>query len=367
MMDIVGTTRIAVTSLAALLALQGTGLAGGKSKKKAPAHEQEQEAPAEPPPPPPEAPKPVEPAKPWAAGVSDADQADAIALYKEGNTEFAEQHYTEALAKYREAVKHWDHPQIRFNMTVCLINLDQPLEAYESLEVALKYGEAPLGPELYQQALNYRKLLLGQIGTLKVVCDEAGAVVTLDGAELLSCPGDASRRMPPGKHQLVATKDGFLPSTTPIVVLPGEETLIEVKLVPLSAATKMVRRWKKWKPWAVAGGGAGLLALGLLVELQSASDFDTYDREFADRCPDGCDPNDPMTQDLLDEIDGTRTRARIENVVAISFMTLGGVAIVGGLVGVFLNQPRAVLEKHDVTVQPTVAPGGAAVTVRVVF
>ena len=106
--------------------------------------------------------------KPWAAGVSDAEQQKALAIYREGNAEFEESRYAQALTKYREALKHWDHPAIRFNMAVCLINLQQPLEAFEHLEAGMKYGAAPLGPELYAQGVTYKKLLDGQLTHLKV-------------------------------------------------------------------------------------------------------------------------------------------------------------------------------------------------------
>ena len=54
--------------------------------------------------------------KPWAAGVSEAEQKTALVIYKQGNVEFEESRYAQALAKYREALRHWDHPAIHFNM-----------------------------------------------------------------------------------------------------------------------------------------------------------------------------------------------------------------------------------------------------------
>src|SRR5258706_5176099 len=98
-------------------------------------------------------PKPAPPTAPWAVGVSDEEQATALAIYKEGNAEFELARYQQALVKYREALKHWDHPAIHFNMVVCLVNLDDPVQAFEHLELALKYGEPALGHDVYAQAL----------------------------------------------------------------------------------------------------------------------------------------------------------------------------------------------------------------------
>src|SRR5262249_45044475 len=123
--------------------------------------------------------------KPWAVGVPQAEQDSALAMYRDGNGEFEESRYAQAVTKYREAGKHWDHPAIRFNMAVSLINLDQPLEAYENLTAALKFGAAPIGNEAFAQAQTYKKLLDGQLTHLKITCDVDGAEVTLDGQPIL--------------------------------------------------------------------------------------------------------------------------------------------------------------------------------------
>jgi tetratricopeptide (TPR) repeat protein len=63
--------------------------------------------------------------RPWAKGVSAADQKAALALYDEGNKFFEESEYKEALEKYEQALVHWQHPAIYFNAAVCLHHLDQ--------------------------------------------------------------------------------------------------------------------------------------------------------------------------------------------------------------------------------------------------
>jgi len=160
--------------------------------------------------------------RPWAEGVPQDQQDQALGLFKEGNQLFEGSQHAAALAKYREALKLWEHPAIRYNTAVALINLDQPLAAFEDLERALRYGDAPLGADTYQQALTYRKLLLGQLAELDVSCVEAGAEITLDGQLLFVGPGEAMRRLLPGSHQLVARKPGFLTETRSLVLLPGK-------------------------------------------------------------------------------------------------------------------------------------------------
>src|SRR6185295_15375657 len=91
--------------------------------------------------------------RPWADKVAEGAQKQALALFEEGNKLFETSQHAAALAKYREALKFWDHPAIRYNTAVALINLDQPLAANENLDLALRYGEAPFSPETHQQAL----------------------------------------------------------------------------------------------------------------------------------------------------------------------------------------------------------------------
>jgi len=290
--------------------------------------------------------------KPWAAGVSEQDQAAALAMYRDGNTEFEGSRYAQALAKYREAVKHWDHPAIRFNMAVALINLDQPLEAYESLERAMKFGADPLGAEGFAQAVTYKKLLDGQLTHLRVTCDSDGAEVTLDGKPFLKCKGEAARMLVPGEHQVVASKQGYQTETAALVLVPGKEHVHVVHLAPV--ATKLVRRWSANRPWIVVGIGAGAALLGGVFELQSRSDYDAFDKYVMTACPAGCGPTMPVDM-------GQKSKAHIENIAGVSLLAAGGLTAVAGLVGVYLNIPRPVLE-HAPVVMPT--GGGATATME---
>src|SRR5690349_6782060 len=77
--------------------------------------------------------------KPWAQGVPEAKQKQATALFKEGNALLRDSFFKQAVDKYREAITYWDHPAIHYNLAIALINLDQPLEVYASLQKALKY------------------------------------------------------------------------------------------------------------------------------------------------------------------------------------------------------------------------------------
>ncbi|HXU04108.1 MAG TPA: hypothetical protein VN903_24270 [Polyangia bacterium] len=290
--------------------------------------------------------------RPWATGIGDDAQKQALAIFEEGNKLFENSQHAAALARYRDALKVWDHPAIRYNAAVALINLDQPLAANENLEIALRYGAAPFNPETHQQALTYRKLLRGQLAELKVACTESGASVTLDGATLFDAPGEATRWLLPGAHQLVARKTGFLTETRSLSLLPGKPAVETLSLQEIGTLpTRTVRRWPVWKPWAVVGGGALLALAGIPLMLDVKHNLDAYDAGVRNECAMGC-----AAQSLSQPVRDLRDRAHTENVVAVSLFTVGGAVIASGVALLILNQPRVVAggERSRGTVVPLV-------------
>jgi hypothetical protein len=305
-----------------------------------------------------------EPERAWAVGVPADRQAKALQIFEAGNALFEESHHAEALAKYREAIELWNHPAIRYNMAVCLIHLDQPLSAYENLTQALKYGAAPLEPQTYAQALTYKKLLEGQLARLKVVCDQHDAQVTLDGEKLFEAPGQASRLLVPGAHQLVATLAGHLTESRALTLLPGRETVETLRLTPLKAlATR--RRWPVWQPWVVMAAGAAVALVGVPLVLQAKSDYESYDRAVAatPACQMSCLPSD-----LPGPVQDLKPRAAAEDAAGIAAFAVGGAIVASGVVLLILNQPRLVERPATrVSLAPVLGPQAAGLSLGGTF
>jgi hypothetical protein len=246
--------------------------------------------------------------RPWAKGVPADRQADALKKYEAANGKFERGNYLEALADYVAALESWDpscagtngaacnaHPGIHYNTAVCLINLDRSVEAYDHLQKAMAYGEAPLGKDLWTQAKTYERMLNKQVGTLVVKLAEPGAVVMLDGKELALDPETRSvqrRLLATEEHLIVAKKDRYETTTQPIRLDAGKTTTIVLEL-KLKTTGKLERRWKKWVPWAVITTGGVIAVAGAPFLLAAKSGFDTYDEKFATACPDGCASSDP--------------------------------------------------------------------------
>jgi hypothetical protein len=87
--------------------------------------------------------------------------------------------FPQAVKKYRAALEFWDHPGIHFNLSLALLNLDQPIAVYRSLEKAMKHGPSPLlDVEKYKRAQSYFDLVADQLGTVEIAINEPQAKVT---------------------------------------------------------------------------------------------------------------------------------------------------------------------------------------------
>lgn len=299
-----------------------------------------------------------EPERPWARGVSVDDQTRAQELFARGNELHDQGLFKPALDLYRQAIRHWDHPAIRYNIAVALINLERLLEAHENLAVALRFGGAGLEPGVQKQAREYQRLLDGQVVRLVVDCVDPGARVSLDGRDLMACPGSRTELVLAGGHRLVAEKPGHLTRTLDLALAGGQQRKIHLDLLSIQESTVTRRRWARWKPWAVVGAGVAVGLVGLGFQLQSRATLRSYDDAVAVLCPDTpCETLPPVVTGAYDD-------AMLQNRVAIGLFVTGGVATAAGLTLVWLN--RGVTERigygDSPAITPVVGPGVAGLS-----
>ncbi|HEY4181903.1 MAG TPA: hypothetical protein VGM90_33900 [Kofleriaceae bacterium] len=297
--------------------------------------------------------------KPWAQGVSAEKQKKALALYREGNSFFQQAQYKEALAKYELALAEWDHPLVRYNAAVCLINLDRLPAAWDDLEAAVRFGDAPLGKELFDEARRYQRQLAADTGTLEITCNVPGADVQLDGAPVMTGPGKVTKRLAKGTHRIVTTKEPDYVTGTQSVQIEGgrpQSTTIALakrEVTRVVERTQLERRWSPWKPYAVIGGGAAVAGVGGVMMLLARSQFSTFD-DFSTSCGGQCSKGDPGYDAAKKHYD----RGYLERGIGTGALVVGGAAVATGIVLVFMNQPR------EVQVAPTVEHPGVAILGR---
>lgn len=288
--------------------------------------------------------------KPWAIGVSQQNQDLALAKFKEGNDSFINDQWPLALARYREALKFWDHPNIRYNAAICLIKMGQMVEAYEFMQAAMRYGDAPLGKDLHKQGQTYLDVLKTSTSYIEVICRQPeGVSVTIDGVRLAKCPD--TKLVTPGQHQIVSEKPGYRTERKEITAPPGgKETVIIV--MEVEGTRKLTRRWSRAVPWTVVGIGAALSVAAVPLFLVTRDKFDTYESDVLKACTGGCIPNDPK----VDQFDDDLSSAKTYRALTISSIALGATGIGVGIALIVMNQPRYA------KVTPMVGADGAGAT-----
>ncbi|MEM9492429.1 MAG: hypothetical protein AAGC55_25000, partial [Myxococcota bacterium] len=188
---------------------------------------------------------------PWADGVSAQQQTRARSLYDRANELFEESDLQRAVETYREALQHWDHPMIRYNLAVVLTELEQPVPAYKHIEAALRYGAEPFqDSRAYKRALKDRRALQARLVALTIRCDAPGVEINLNSDTVLTEPGVEERLIVPGDFQLIVrSRDSA--TLLQKVSLFGDRRY-RVTIDPRRA---VVRRWSRWLPWSVLGAG----------------------------------------------------------------------------------------------------------------
>jgi tetratricopeptide (TPR) repeat protein len=317
--------------------------------------------------------------RPWAVGVPKDKQTRALQKFREGNVQLNDGLFPAAAKLYREALKDWEHPAIYYNLALALLNLDQPIEVYDSLQKAIKYGAAPLEKDKYEHAKEYILLVEKQLATIDVSCSKPGAKISVDGKEVFTVGADGKvghfvGRVKIGKHTFVAEKPGYNAQVDAPFIGPGETYRLELTLYTAEELTRYRRRFDRtWMPFAVIGGGVAMALVGVGLELSATSTYDDYDTAVA-KCNTasnsmGC--TDGSVTDMRKSGDTKKTLGYVGYGVA-------GAAVVTGAILLYLNRSssyqisadeyrKELREKekaNSVSITPVVAPGltGAMLT-----
>lgn len=274
------------------------------------------------------------PCMPWVCGVPEEKQQQAMELYQAGNKLFEELLFAPAADRYRAALQHWKHPGIHYNLALVEMALDRPIAAYENVSEALRHGADALQPDEYRQARALEAQLRQRIVDVRVVCNERDAVVTLDGKPLFTGPGEATRPVLVGEHQIDARKLGYMSASKAVTVSSGEVVTVEIRLIPEDQARRSVRRWPAWISWTVVAAGVGVGTFGLVSHGWAKDNYADYTNSLRIRCLNGCLEYPPDLAELYD-------RARWQQGLAYGAYIAGGIAVVGGVWMAYVNRERS--------------------------
>ena len=276
----------------------------------------------------------------WDKNTNLDQQLQAYEIFLRANELVKEGSPSEAVRRYEDALKIWQHPAIYYNLSVAQGTLGQRLAIYHSLLRAIEYGPAPLGQSKYEQAKNRLEVLRGQLSQIELVCDDEGAEVTLDGRQLFIGPGTRTEVVIPGEHQVVADRIDRFPDTQKLYLQGGQKKRIVLKL-RTSDDTQKYRRWRWWVPVAVAGTSTVFLASGNLLQNNASSQFDIYDERFTVLCRDGC-----PDADVDPKVTAIRNSATHRQNMSRASYAIGGVILATSLLLAYLNKEKIRRTKH---------------------
>ncbi len=298
--------------------------------------------------------------RPWADGVSQEEQRAALALFNEGNALLRDSIFPKAAEKYREALTHWQHPAIHYNLALALVNLDQPIEMFQALEKAMQYGPAPIDEDKFDRAKGLKILVEKQLANVEYTIDIPGAVLSFDGKESFTGPGTWKQMVTAGEHAVLVRATGYVPTQFNSKIAGGEVDKQDIVLFTENQLMREKRLMPGWVPITVGVTGLAILGGGIFLHQAAKSDFTDYDagiRDCAATDPTGGCSSPPAGVPEL------KSSAETKQTIAIGLYALGGVAVATSVTLFVLNRPTLVrikpreAEEASFRLTPVVSPG----------
>lgn len=298
--------------------------------------------------------------EPWYQQATADSRRQAQALFEQAIDKHLQLLRGDATELYEQALALWDNPDIRWNLALVLDNMGKYLPAHQQLQRALQWDTSLGAQRLGEVRERMRMLETQRLARIEARSDEPGADVRLDGQPWFRGAGTQSMLVTPGTHYIGATKPGYTPTSTSVVVAAGEQYRVTLRMVVDHLIE--TRRWLVRTPWSVVAAGAAVVAVGAVVERQALVHRDAAANTLARDCDMRfvCPRTRPPDSD----------RAVTDHWVAIGAFAAGGTAVAVGVVLAWLNQPKAhrpEVPTSPVELIPIASPAGAGVSARVQF
>jgi len=246
-------------------------------------------------------------------------------LLTEGNALVLEGDFGAALVKFRTAHELYPSPKLLLNIGTSLRQMGRNAEAAATYEQYLAHPDADpaRADELRGILVELDKL----VGRLDIRVGETGVRVSLDGARLRDLQGHTVARVDPGRHTLVAEKEGRAPTVRHVAVAAGETASVVLVLNEPGQEPTTPVNLQRLAGWGLAAlGGASAVAGGVLgvfaqLERGKADNHCATEGAYAGYCSqEGTDLND---------------EARVLGATATALFVGGFGVAVGGLALVF--------------------------------
>lgn len=302
---------------------------------------------------------------PWARGVTDAQQAQALRHFQAGLELHRQLLFAEAGSSYEQALAHWPHPKFFLYLSHARAKQGAHLEAHEALEQALRGDSRAMSASERRLARDLQTELARELAAVTVRCDEPGAEITINGQAWFTGPGTRRRTVQPGAYVVEATRPGHVSVTRSITLRRGEWSLIEPRLVRDQDAILVAHRWSRATPWLVTGAGLVASAAGAWLYMESARHF----AEVQEQAGEGCMPEDPSCDSVPAR--ALYERAQVERSIGVGALAAGSSALAAALVMHYLNRshrsPNEEAGSSEMELRPLVDGHTTGVSLRIEF
>ena len=230
------------------------------------------------------------------------------------------------------------------------------VEALECYERLLREFAAVLSEAQIARASEQIASLRTRVAVVEITARQRGVRILIDGRDFGVAPLRTEVRLLPGPHTLMASGEAYEALARTFDVSAGDTVPMVVALAPammLVERTRLARRWPAWRPWAGMAAGAAIGATGVWLRQSAATEVATINRQIHE-----AGRGRPVESDAGAALDSAERKYAL----AIALIAGGAAAVIAGVVAVFQNQPRPVVDQRRVP-RLRVSPGGVALTV----
>jgi hypothetical protein len=171
-----------------------------------------------------------------AAEVSSGVKAEARARFDAGLRLFEANDYPAALAEFKRAYDLIPNLVVMYNVGLVYAAMNRPVDAVDSLDLALANDGAQLSAQQRANARKARAEQAGRVAQVMIVTDRP-AIIEIDGVEAGKTPLAKPLRVASGLHTIAVAATGFLPSRREVMFAGQVTETLTLALLPATSAS----------------------------------------------------------------------------------------------------------------------------------
>jgi hypothetical protein len=178
-------------------------------------------------------------------GTAGGDEEEARVHFTKGVDFFKAGDFSAALVEFLRSYELNPVWGVKFNIAVCYLKLNKYTSSLAAYKAYMEEGGDKIPEDRKAKVIEDLAFLEATVGRVSFCCGVEGSALVVDDVEPSEVPAEGPLLMDPGIHKVELRKERFEPFITKVTVVAGEETSVQVTLVP--------EKKKIWKP---VGGAA---------------------------------------------------------------------------------------------------------------